>query len=1682
MTSQILITELSNIVQESKRKHSELKNAAEKSLQDIKGLPTTSEVQLAAGTNYLSRRPYFINPFLIACSTQNAKFASPAVVSLHRLAVSHALPRERLKSVLEALRESSGLGVDIQIKILQVLPILVQTYPTELRRDLLYNVLQICSILQGSKAPAISNTAAATLQQLVIAVFDRVVEEDERSLELPTVGEVPDEDGTVQVRAGAYDAFHIFRDVCILIEGGKAQAVRLSNISQSSGLELIESILTNHGDVFSSHPEQANILRSILMPFIIRSISERSNFPVTVRIMRVLNILIRHHLSTMPAECEMALGLLNHMLDPDAATPWKRALCMEIFRGIYTEPGLVLEIYHGFDEMEGKKSILGDNLAAFVRLVIEKPAAIGLGQQSSAPATNYQLRDPSAEQVAVEAGATAGVIGGAVTSTSAQYTGLSSQWSTLRTPCIEQLDKLEPPSLPETYVHSLVMGCINSLSESMAKIILPLTVHSEVKTKKKSKSQPGADDEDVERSVSAHSTITRPRSTSYRRRNVPVNPLELEDHSMFGAVKIVSAIIMSGWPAVLATCSTFLNATLDADYYRSLVRSIQKFTQVSGLLRLGTSRDAFLTTLSKSAVPPNILTANLMPSTPQPLESPKLFSNAKGLLSVDSLVGQASNISSDRHRRSSIDLTPSLGARNLLCLRALLNLAIALGPTLDKAWTIVLETLQKADIVLAVTAGKVGHKIDDTGSTQSINSEISAVKSAAIRMFESTVDYPNDAFIRILDSLSSLLHDKVSLPQRSNGSSTTTQQGQQKRMTSMSGISLNTAHSQDRVFVLSKIGELGSLNLDRLIYYEPSESGWNVLFQELTIAAALPEASNTSRLLSSDIISKIVQETAKASMSLEEDQKNAVQKRLLSAINSSIGSLYRSESSVRKSLDEVTTEVHATILQALKSILEECGESITAGWNSVFGALLSVFEMYNQENIENDEGLTAGAVPQKRSSTVISLKLCRSAFGSLQLVCSDFLQSIPDSCFSTLLEILFHFSSQENDLNISLTTITFFWNVSDFLHGRIEAVSITELSKVIDGKTDVLNDLISVTRQGSISALWCLLLFRLAAVTADPRAEVRNGAVQTILRIFDNYGQQLSSEAWTLCINLVVFKMVNANIKEQDRIRKIDSTSTDNIKSWNETTKVLFDGISHLFAIYFEPIIRAPSFTNIWSNLMDAFKSYLDLQSNRINAIVYATMGNMLSRIEDPSHIAQDSLCQITDIWMLGPPIVTAYKQAMSNNQEALETYMRTYKEIYRLNENKTTLDDISKVTGYMKECVEKSDSHTYSSDVDHLTSLQAQVMECLGIIRTDFSGVPGKILMLLSDFIAVPYENDVLEPSKKNRTFISLSKASMTMAQTISIKHINDSELYTSGAFQTILESLKRAINLKYKWRTEGKAPSPWQKATSVSLAILDPALTTIQTLSLPDMITRDIWTRTIEISTGIISADLSPLPPTHPISSDESFDLTSFTALRNLLIPSLGAAAIPDQTRRAYTSALFTNSLIHRAMPGEIPPPGASPLRDLYAVRLSRTSDPAPTSRTRMAYLCLSELLSLVAAHDSSPACVRLAQAAAPYFILRAALPIKAYIADQPLRGRMPQPESQREELLFVLRRLGELEVEPLAIPEVEGVRGAGRKHLHRLFPLLGKAVTVARRDEEVLGELVKLVEVVGEGFGVE
>jgi len=836
------------------------------------------------------------------------------------------------------------------------------------------------------------------------------------------------------------DAYRVFNDICLLTEGQRPEYLRVSGLTQTFGLELIESVLTNHAAIFTTHPEQANILQARVMPFLISALRGRPNFATSVRLVRILYTLLRRHLSILPTESGDALEILTQLLDQDT-TIWKRALCMEVFRGIFGEHALLRRIFMLYDAQKGQKSILKNLTATFVRVSTEKPSVIGLGHQSTIPVASFNS-GPS-DQVMLEASGVTGIIASSVSSDS-HNTGISSQWSVMRVPCIDQLDKTDAPTIPESYVYSLTLACITSLSEGLAKFILPLTVPGESRRKRGPRQDTGRD------SPAPQSDDTPPermeRSSSFKRNPVPVNPLTLESHLLYAEIKVCAAFVDECWPAILATCSTFLYAALDSEYYHGLVRSFQKFAHVAGLLQLSTPRDAFLTTLGKAAVPPNVLTAcmNMHAGPMRPPPSPaategsgNIFSNARGLLSVDSLVSP-SLLGAEKQRQHSVDVSnATLNTRNLLCLRALLNLGIALGPTLSASWSIVLETLQQADFVMFASGKAAGRtplaaKGPDPQAEQeasallgNFNTEIRAVETAASRLFESTVDFPNPAFVEIVGAVCHLLEhaeprsEASSRPQSPPSTSglKTPSLMPNKRVLSISTPPL-AGTNQENQFALSKLGDLASINIERLLAYPPDVSGWTPLLAELIDASSSVTNTPLVRARAAETLVRILLEEANAVAPQPDEVRGQIQKRLLEAFRDALDHIQAADRELSIGKHAVDVDIHKIILEGLKSLLENCGESLISGWEITFEIIDTIFVT---------RPAVGGEAEQEQSSTqrgvllTRAVKLIRPSFASLQLICSDFLPSLPNACFLNLVDTLYKFCTQDDELNVALT-------------------------------------------------------------------------------------------------------------------------------------------------------------------------------------------------------------------------------------------------------------------------------------------------------------------------------------------------------------------------------------------------------------------------------------------------------------------------------------------------------------------------------------------------------------------------------------------------------------------------------------------------------------------------------------
>ncbi|KAL5332932.1 hypothetical protein BJX70DRAFT_89236 [Aspergillus crustosus] len=1699
MSSQFLQSELLNLIHESKRKNSELRNSAEESLNELKALPSTSEAQISAD---LVRKPRFVNPFILACHTRHAKLSGIAVICLQRLVASRSLPSERLKDVLSGLKEITSLTLDIQLKILQTLPSLLQHYSNELGGELLVTTLEICATLQSSKTLAVSSTAAATLQQLVVSTFERVPIEDQNHDESRPTVTVKIDGGSVKVGYFALDALRVLDDLCRLAEGEPLHFLRIKSLSPTFTLELVESVLINSGQLFVDHPELTQVLRTRLVPMAVRYLSERHTFAQTVRIARILLILLKRYLSLLTAECEMALSLLTHLLEPDGTASWKRVLCMEMFRGLYAEPGLIRLIYSLYDGEEGRKNILRDHMASLVRLAAEKPSLIGVSSRSTVPSRAEHSRSITEEQITLEVGGVAGVIGTSVPSNDTSVPGISSQWSVVRSPYLELLDKTEAPLPPDTYVYSLVLNCVSAFAEGLAKFILPLTV-PDLKPKRKSRIAGERNGSSMGSTQDFSREDSLKRSKSTKRLPVPLNPLDLDAHPQLSAIRTCAGIVEDCWPAVLATCSTFLYASLDDDFYHNLVRSFQKLAHVAGLLRLSTPRDAFLTTLGKASMPADMTilksTGSVAP-TPDAQESEMLDKRQKG--SESHVIPQTPI---EGPTVPSNEQALSLSTRNLLCLRALLNLGVALGPTLDRpAWSIILGTLQDTDLLVnktparsQSTASGLGEATGDTPQTN-LGTEILAVRSASAKLFESTSDYPSTIFreflIALLD-LSSTTEEATAADATETGVGQTQllppSSGHMRQPSRRVSYTLGKSRIQDDElrFVLDRAQGLAKANLDRLSSLaDNDQSAWQHLTERLMATAANGQITPSLRLHANGVLNRLVFETMKKLDDETDSDRDVRQLRNLETMNSQVKLLYESSKCSLGAPSPSIVEIHEQSLETLKTILEQYAEDFVQCWKAVFGLISSVFgELVVQES--NAEG-------DKRTLVAESPRLIQVAYKSLQLIASDFLSQLPLHCRLDLVESFSKFALQQQVFNISLTTTSSFWNVSDFLQGQTERFSI-DAHVDFSVSEEALAEL-AKTGDSSVSgnALWLLLLLRIVDITTDSRSEVRNCGIHTLLRIFDAYGHQLSPKAWCLCLNRVLYRMVEQI--EASFAKRTKTGSSDDLKAWSETAVLVIQGIAELVTNFFETITQDDKFDQSWGRLLAYFQNLANLRLLAFSQAVFSSLSSILLRVQPPIELSKASLQSVWTLWINGHPMDKEDTLDLDQpNQDAAISFLQSFQQIYRLYKHNLTEQDIEMILQHMKLIAWNSICPRYSPDIDRPSQLQALLTECLKMMCLEKDESQGQILKCLAEFADSAVSKWSLSSDPRKPTYVAFSKSAIDLLSWYVADYGIKQNIFADGSVTTALEHLAIPIDQRYEWAGKDKEPTLWQQATTASLKVLRAAIPFVekQYETADEAQVSRFWECAVDIANGIIAARgyRNTTISRHGLLSDEGFDVDAFKTLKSLIVPSLGASCILESVRREFACALLHSSFIYHPQRHDLPANYREDgsLEGLYTVRPGRTFDPPPTPRSKMAYAALDTLFELSSSPDKgsltdegSLRSISLARSISPFLILRCAVSLKGYIADQPLRGLMPQPTPARKALLHLLHGMVSLQSEPSAVPPppmtstISGLDESQKKHLEWIYPLVVQAVQVAGKERDggevlrALGEVLREV----------
>ncbi|ETI22028.1 hypothetical protein G647_06098 [Cladophialophora carrionii CBS 160.54] len=1654
MTHAFLQSELTSLISDSKRKYNDVRAAAERALGDIKAISVTSETQLAGD---LCRKPQFVDPFILACKSKNARLVTTGTACLHRLTASRAVPRTRLPDVLDAFQDAIGAGYEPQLKVLQTLPSLLQLYVDDIRGEILARILELCAVLQSSKTAVVSNTAAATFQQLVSTVF----ENGERKDRTRTSGESETPTPTDRYQRGEFsvDAVALFEDFCLLLDQQKPRFLRIENLPSAFLLETLHTILASHDSLLRSEKEPETKWSERLLHGLSRSLVRKDNFGITVRALSILLLIFRTHGEGLQHEVAEVVPLLVGALEKDGNPPWRRSLYLEFFRSLFSDFNVLRETFAIFDSGEEPVKLVGQVMSALVRIGAEDPSLIGLGRQSTVPI--QRTNDPRSDEAAsIEAQGLGGAIT-AVASNDSNTTGLGAEWSLIAVPLMEQPDKSVAPAIPSTYIYTLVLDCVSSFCDGLSKFVMPLSVPSRASQRENSemgrRDSSATDRTDDEPSRKP----TRPSSSSHKYQRL-INPLTLANHRLSAQIRTSADMIEACWPAALATCSTFLNSAMDAEFYHALIRSVQKLAQVSGVLELSTPRDALLTTLAKASSPANA--SSIIAS----------YQTAK-----NSRFGGAEHSDVSNGLKSPTDPPPTptfqgnsspLNVRHLLCLRALLNLGIALGPTLKRdAWFILIETMQTVEALIAMPttsaatsqsgSPRIGASGNDGHAT--LATEIAAVQAATKRMLESTRSFGADSFTEIVQALLRLLGQNVEVVNSKSAeqpiASPTTpgrlgaRPGHQTSR-SVSGLWTKSKTLELEVgFVLSKLSDLSRINLYRFASSTEQACSWILIGDRLLRLSRDTMIAANYRIQAASILDLISMETVKLldDSRFEAAEADAIRLQCLRSLLQQLDSFQDTQGGKH---DEVELEIHKRLLDALESMLSHSGESLSNCWPIA----LEILSVTSSKRGKNKPELGNATIEQAEKDAQTA-QILRVAFRSIQLIASDFLDVLDSTTLANLAHLLRQFGSQQYDLNVALTSTTVLWSLASHVLTKIDRIDVETMPNLNDEDEELLSQ--TVLRSGGI---WSNILLELVGLCKDERADVRNAAIRVLLKMLDASSEHLSSSTWAISLRLGPFETIRYCI------RQYAANKTDQ-EPWMASAAQLTDGCTQLLCHNLNVIAQHDGFKDTWLRIMDVLKSILNTNSVSASSLAFSNLSKLLSALADLPNSSEELVQPAVQLWATYQPGDIRHEYPSDgrpgdepSNQQAFSSHAHVLVEAY-----KTSSVAISKFlqgqTSTLMDSIERGvmlcTHPPYTSDVKTLAPEQKEASDCLAILKIllqdDVSKYAEFLLRLVTltlnirnGKVVVQQKKSALSKSIQQPSFIAFTAACLDKFRDLILECADDDNFIQTVAVQNACPVLSAVVSTKYTRMPTNNEMPLWRKATVIAAVMLEALQKHVRRGSSKDLSQLEsLAAPIISIAVSILQpGDLSNPPgPEHKeatILEDETFDIEHFELLHKAIVPIFqNVEAIKGDACKQYAIALFKVSLLTKPWFYDLPDDVASePLKDLMRVRPGSVHRPVFAVRRQICHAALRALFDLVerpqhatagederektpTPHPGPMSQHKLASAAAPYLILRVVHPLKTFLADQRLRSLTPPPMAQQVELQVILSKFVDL-----------------------------------------------------------
>ncbi|CAN7938580.1 unnamed protein product [Ixodes hexagonus] len=1685
-----LQNDLRQLSNEAKKKHPPLKEAAESGI---------IKVRNAAGKHHdlrlalLSESPEILEPFFLGCDTKSPKIVQICLAAIQRLVTFEAVSLTAAVNVITCLWNLMESGIE-ELKLLQTVTLLL-TANSVVQGDALAKALVLCFRLHFTKNSTTNNTASATVRQLVAAVFERVQAEDSALGDVKT-----DSLNLEELKAGsrhppkslqpsAADAFLLFQDLVQMVNADQPLwLIGLTEMTRTLGLELLESILASFPEAFLRHPEFRFLLKERVCPLVIKLFSpnarqapDRPFFPISMRLVRVVSVLIHRFYATLVTECEIFLSLVVKFLDHEKPN-WQRTLALEVLHKMCTQPELLRSFCESYDMKDHSTKIFQDMvnaLGAYVQALFV-----------NAPCHHHHYHHPVGGGGVPGVGPGGGAVpvapmggvgvGGNATASLAQppqaaflYRGV---WMPLlpnvaspgvpKATYMEMLDRVEPPTIADGYGVSLGYLCLLDIVASITTVV-----------------------ERDEKEAAAEAAANAVNERLHRQ------------------------LVSSSWCGLLAALSLLLDASTEEAATEEILKTMQRFASLSGHLQLSTPRDAFITAMCKGSLPPHYTLTVLSATFPKSSSSP--HPRGEGVPggpgpnvggggttgpggSLVPLPPQGPNLGPflggpgcdphDAPRQQVVAvgtplLTQSLGghqgpvmltAKNLQCMRALLGLAQAHGAVLGSAWHLVLTTLQHLVWILGLkpstggslkAAPKNGTEPMGAGAvsssviTTAVMADLPVLSAMLSRLFESS------HYVPLAGTLSRVFHnsqylDDVALHHLIDA------------LCKLSTESMELAYNnrEPSLFAVAKLLETGLVNLGRV------EALWRPVTQHLLEVCAHPHTR--MREWGAEALTYLVK-AALNHPAQGRGEASATDVPTTTAPPQPPGkSLQVLLLAPLVEMSSAHPDIRQKQLDCTLSLLHSNGETLTHGWPQVLTVIGGISESHGEA-------------------------LIRSAFQCLQLVVADFLPIMPRACLQLCVETAAKFGSQNQELNVSLTAVGLLWHMADYLYQNAEKLK---------------------EEQGDWDSLWMCLFQRLGELCVDPRSAVRKSAGQTLFSTINAHGGVLRQETWQAVLWQVLFPLL-------DRVRTLSgSASTEKVndmggnilihhsrntaqKQWAETQVLTLSGVARVFHVKRQVLHTLGDFPRAWALLLEFIENSALSKNNEVSLSALKSFqeilhlsrpsegsgngGALLGRSADP--LGEAALW--TTAWKVWynigiestrPPPDVAVEDARSSNslsllyipsQAFLTALVQIFPHLFQHIKARFVVSDFQKFSTVVQNAVaapvhgEASPFILPTLAEVVLTALQESVLGAMDTLHKEalagaenlqamVPAIFGQLLSFACYACQAPAYGKLQARSGSGvggpkhldwvtLSFVPFGERAMEMAVSLYVQTAQRPVVVQAGILHALVKTLHVPLGMKYNCPSQ----STWKLAVTSLLAVLRVGLPIAHN---NEVHFKDLWAELATTVEEFLFSSSNP-PPTQSLEDQQCDEMLDCKA--SCVVQLIRECILPESSHVPKDFVLKIVALLNKG-----------------SIHSATSSTPVDTESTRklreeFAKACFETLLQFsFLGGIVLPEGGVVNRLAVTSLLHRFQEVICHYVEDEQLSGKCPLPRHRMAEISFVLKAVATLTASLKKAPP-DNVEWSVWEQLIALYPHLVSCSTstsaqVCRSLREALHEYADLL----------